>query len=68
MVGMFFLLKKILLDSDGNILVFMPGAWEIERLASLLRDIADDNLIIAPLYGALSHEKQQTEHPPEGSD
>ena len=55
----FRLLKKILLDSDGNILVFMPGAWEIERLASHLRDIADDNLIIAPLYGALSHEKQQ---------
>lgn len=56
----FFLLKKILAETaNGNILVFMPGAAEIEKLASMLKNINDDSLVIAPLYGALSHDEQQ---------
>ena len=55
----FRLINKLLSDgSNGNILVFMPGAWEIEQLAGRLKQFADDSLIIAPLYSALSREKQ----------
>ncbi len=50
---------NILNESEGNILVFMPGAYEIETLAEMLFQRVADNVKICPLYGALPPEKQQ---------
>lgn len=51
---------RILQNTEsGNILVFLPGAGEIEKLSGLLKNIAGENCIIAPLYGALSRDAQQ---------
>ncbi len=54
------LVRRALDDEPGSILAFLPGEGEIRRTASLL---ADGNLpadvIIAPLFGALSAEEQQ---------
>lgn len=43
-------------SSSGNILVFLAGAYEIQQLAGRLENAVDNNIIIAPLYGALSKE------------
>ena len=47
-------------EQPGNILVFLPGAGEITRLAQLLSgQLSDDkNIIIAPLYGDLTKAEQ----------
>ncbi len=37
---------------EGNILVFLPGAGEIERCAALIRDLELD-VMVAPLYGMM---------------
>lgn len=44
---------------SGNILVFLTGAYEIQKLCSMLEKLDMENLIIAPLYGALSRDDQQ---------
>jgi ATP-dependent helicase HrpB len=47
-----------LANDDGDILVFLPGAAEIRRVASTLetRDVRE--AIVAPLYGAMPHDAQ----------
>ncbi|NWG53684.1 MAG: ATP-dependent helicase HrpB [Hydrogenophilaceae bacterium] len=53
----------------GSILVFLPGAREIERVASLLREtLHDPDTDVRPLYGALSPAEQDAAiaPPPEG--
>ncbi|MBW3658304.1 MAG: ATP-dependent helicase HrpB [Actinobacteria bacterium] len=42
---------EALLGTDGDVLVFLPGAREIRRVAERLAGIPD--VLVAPLYGAL---------------
>ncbi|MDX1303901.1 ATP-dependent helicase HrpB [Photobacterium sp.] len=49
-----------LLDSEsGSMLVFLPGAGEIKRLAELLADKVGANIMVSPLYGQLNISQQQ---------
>ncbi|MGF1680729.1 ATP-dependent helicase HrpB [Photobacterium minamisatsumaniensis] len=49
-----------LLDTEtGSILVFLPGAGEIRRLAELLNERTDSHVVISPLYGQLAGGQQQ---------
>ncbi|MGF1861782.1 ATP-dependent helicase HrpB [Photobacterium profundum] len=49
-----------LLDTEpGSILIFLPGAGEIKRLADMLTERVADNVLISPLFGQLSNEQQQ---------
>ncbi len=50
-------IKKALSAQDGSVLAFLPGAGEINRTAERLENLPSD-LLIAPLYGALSPQKQ----------
>ncbi len=50
-------LERALVDTDGDILAFLPGAREINQCAEILS--CREDLAIYPLYGALSFEKQQ---------
>ena len=54
------LIRRALDEETGGILAFLPGEGEIRRTAALLADgdlTAD--VVIAPLFGALSAEEQQ---------
>ncbi|HVO17140.1 MAG TPA: ATP-dependent helicase HrpB [Alphaproteobacteria bacterium] len=45
---------KALRADPGSILVFLPGAREIRRTETLLRErLSDPSIILAPLYGAM---------------
>ncbi len=50
-------IRKALRDEPGSILAFLPGARDIQRTAERLNDL-DDEILIAPLYGALSPAEQ----------
>ncbi len=50
-------IKKALAAETGSILAFLPGAAEINRTAERLSDLSD-NILICPLYGALSPKEQ----------
>ncbi len=45
-------------ETDGSILVFLPGQREIRRVQQRLQPQLDASLCIRPLYGALSLEQQ----------
>ena len=45
--------RKALVEEPGDVLVFLPGAPEIRRTASLLAGLAEDVKVL-PLYGRLS--------------
>lgn len=64
-------ITQVLAESSGNLLVFLPGAGEINRVARNLREHfrQDNTLIIAPLYGNLPLSEQQAAiaTPPQGS-
>ena len=47
-----------LIDERGDILAFLPGTREINRVASLLQGRVADSVLIAPLFGALSIQEQ----------
>lgn len=49
-------IEKALRETDGSILAFLPGAGEIRRVAERL-DVKSD-VVIAPLFGALSPQEQ----------
>ena len=49
--------REALKSCDGDILVFLPGAYEIARCENLLQDLV--GVEIMPLYGNLPFEKQQ---------
>ena len=51
-------IKKALRENKGDILAFLPGAGEIIRTQQLLEEEPSD-VSIQPLYGDLSHQKQQ---------
>ena len=50
--------KDAALKHDGDILVFLPGQWEIHKVEEILRKTLR-NFIITPLYGSLPMKKQQ---------
>ncbi|WP_372965875.1 ATP-dependent helicase HrpB [Marinobacter sp.] len=45
-------------DQTGSLLVFLPGAGEIRRVAQQLQGLLSGNVIIAPLYGNLKPDEQ----------
>ena len=45
-------------NETGSILAFLPGQSEIKRTANLLNGKLPDNMIIAPLYGAMEGREQ----------
>ncbi|WP_369690445.1 helicase-related protein [Nocardia yamanashiensis] len=47
-----------LADNDGDVLVFLPGAGEIRRTATLLSDL--DDVDVLPLHGRLASAAQDT--------
>lgn len=50
---------EALSSSDGDLLVFLPGAGEIRRVAALLAEARlNHGIRVAPLYGGLSPEEQ----------
>ncbi len=51
-------IRAALADEHGDILAFLPGTREINRVASLLENRVAENVLIAPLYGALSTQEQ----------
>jgi len=50
-------IRRALREQQGSVLVFLPGMREISRTAERLGDIPRD-IIVAPLYGALSPAEQ----------
>ncbi|WP_246689538.1 helicase-related protein, partial [Methylobacterium sp. WL19] len=49
---------RALRADPGSVLAFLPGQGEIRRVASLLAERIDENIEIAPLYGALPPAEQ----------
>jgi ATP-dependent helicase HrpB len=56
--------RQVIEEHEDNCLVFLPGTREItllqEQLASYLKDTGNSNIIIAPLFGNLSKQQQDT--------
>ena len=50
--------REALAAHDGDVLVFLPGAREIRRAASLLESSVADSVDVWPLYGALDARAQ----------
>jgi ATP-dependent helicase HrpB len=50
--------RRALDDSDGDVLVFLPGAAEINRTLDDLSDVANHDLAVLPLYGNLTQQEQ----------
>lgn len=51
-------IRTALPDESGDILAFLPGTREINRVASLIANRVAENVLIAPLFGALSIQEQ----------
>jgi ATP-dependent helicase HrpB len=51
--------RKVLGETEGDVLVFLPGVGEIQRSAEALAALAaEQNLAVLPLYGDLPPERQ----------
>src|SRR5690554_1380156 len=61
--------QEALRDQAGSLLVFLPGAGEIRRVAQQLAGQLPANVVLAPLYGNLKAEEQDRaiSPAPEGS-
>jgi ATP-dependent helicase HrpB len=46
--------RKAIAEEAGGVLVFLPGQGEIRRVEALLKDRLGEDVLLAPLYGALS--------------
>jgi ATP-dependent helicase HrpB len=62
------LLQKLLVEEEGNILVFLPGVKEIKAVEKLLKSTNLPHTFISTLYGNLSKEDQDRaiKTPPKG--
>jgi ATP-dependent helicase HrpB len=53
-------LRRVLEETEGDVLAFLPGTAEIRRLRSLLEDgLREPSLVIHELYGELTLEAQE---------
>jgi ATP-dependent helicase HrpB len=52
------LIRRALAETDGDLLVFLPGAGEIRRVATQLDEAALEGVAVLPLYGDLAAEAQ----------
>ncbi|OAN16617.1 ATP-dependent helicase [Photobacterium jeanii] len=52
-------IRQLLSQESGSMLVFLPGAGEIKRLAEQLSEGMADNVLVCPLYGQLNGKQQQ---------
>ncbi len=52
-------IKQTLANHAGSILVFLPGSGDIRAIYQQLAELADEQLLICPLYGDLSLAEQQ---------
>lgn len=50
---------RLMAAEAGSVLVFLPGAGEIRRLAEWLQTAVSPDVIIAPLYGQMDSKAQQ---------
>jgi ATP-dependent helicase HrpB len=50
--------RRVLAEETGSLLVFLPGQGEILRVTGLLKDHVAEDVILAPLYGALTPAEQ----------
>jgi ATP-dependent helicase HrpB len=50
-------IRKALAEEDGSVLAFLPGVAEIQRTVDRIGPV-ESNVVIAPLYGALSPQEQ----------
>ena len=50
---------SLLGSEPGSMLVFLPGAGEIRRLAELLEEKVGSDVLVCPLYGQLNIARQQ---------
>lgn len=51
------MVRKVLAEESGSVLVFLPGTGEIRRVAEHLQGLPE-HILIAPLYGDLSPAEQ----------
>lgn len=51
-------IEQAVQKTNGDILVFLPGAAEIKRVVSMLRQRKNGQIDVLPLYGALSRDQQ----------
>jgi ATP-dependent helicase HrpB len=56
--GVLHTIHRALKEQQGSILVFLPGAWEIQTLAQKLEPLVSDTLLVCPLYGDLNKQQQ----------
>ncbi len=52
--------RRVLDETRGDLLVFLPGAGEIMRVQTQLADLADARLQLLPLYGELEARQQDS--------
>ena len=52
------IIRRALSETDGDLLVFLPGAGEIRRVQGLLGDLLAPNLQVLALYGELDAREQ----------
>ena len=53
------LVDRAVAETEGGVLVFLPGEGEIRRVAALLRDRLPGGCVLRPLYGALPFAEQR---------
>ncbi len=51
-------ISEALTQHQGDVLAFLPGAWEIRRTQTLLQNMVDRTVEVLPLYGDLPFEAQ----------
>ncbi len=51
--------QRALAEESGSVLLFLPGAREIKRLATQLKSVVPADVVVAPLYGNLPQEAQE---------
>ncbi|WP_138439783.1 ATP-dependent helicase HrpB [Marinobacter alexandrii] len=51
-------IHEALQDQPGSVLVFLPGAGEIRRVAQQLRGAVPDDVVVTPLFGNLKSDEQ----------